>query len=33
MNDRLWTWPNALSFARLLGTPIFLWLVLIKQDW
>jgi cardiolipin synthase len=22
-----------LSFARLLGTPIFLWLVLIKQDW
>ena len=33
MNDRLWTWPNALSFARLLGVPIFLWLVLIKEDW
>jgi cardiolipin synthase len=33
LNDRLWTWPNALSFARLLGTPVFLWLVLIKQDW
>ncbi len=33
MNDRLWTWPNALSFARLLGTPVFLWLVLVKQDW
>ncbi len=33
MNDRLWTWPNALSFARLLGVPVFLWLVLIEQDW
>jgi cardiolipin synthase len=33
LNDRLWTWPNALSFARLLGVPIFLWLVLIKEDW
>jgi cardiolipin synthase len=31
--DRLWTWPNALSFARLLGVPVFLWLVLIKEDW
>ncbi|GLY75980.1 MULTISPECIES: CDP-alcohol phosphatidyltransferase family protein [Actinoallomurus] len=33
MNDRLWTWPNALSLARLLGVPIFLWLVLAEQDW
>jgi cardiolipin synthase (CMP-forming) len=33
LNDRLWTWPNALSFARLLGVPVFLWLVLIKEDW
>jgi cardiolipin synthase len=33
LNDRLWTWPNALSLARLLGVPIFLWLVLVKQDW
>jgi cardiolipin synthase len=33
LNDRLWTWPNALSFARLLGVPVFLWLILIKQDW
>ncbi len=33
MYDRLWTWPNALSFARLLGVPFFLWLVIIKEDW
>jgi cardiolipin synthase len=33
LKDRLWTWPNALSFARLLGVPVFLWLVLAKQDW
>lgn len=33
MNDRLWTWPNALSSARLIGVPVFLWLVLIKLDW
>jgi cardiolipin synthase len=25
--------PNALSFARLLGVPLFLWLVLIEADW
>lgn len=31
--DRIWTIPNALSLARLLGVPIFLWLILIKQDW
>ena len=33
LNDRLWTWPNALSFARLIGVPVFLWLVLVKEDW
>lgn len=33
MVDRLWTWPNVLSFARLLGVPVFLWLVLAKLDW
>ncbi|MBO2454044.1 CDP-alcohol phosphatidyltransferase family protein [Actinomadura barringtoniae] len=31
--DRIWTVPNILSFARLLGVPLFLWLVLIKADW
>jgi cardiolipin synthase (CMP-forming) len=31
--DRIWTLPNLLSFARLLGVPLFLWLVLIEQDW
>jgi cardiolipin synthase len=31
--DRVWTVPNALSFARLLGVPVFFWLVLIKADW
>lgn len=29
--DRIWTIPNALSFARLLGVPLFLWLVLGPQ--
>ena len=27
-NARVWTVPNALSFLRLLGVPLFLWLVL-----
>jgi cardiolipin synthase len=31
--DRIWTVPNALSLARLAGVPVFLWLILIKQDW
>ncbi|REF00196.1 CDP-alcohol phosphatidyltransferase family protein [Thermomonospora umbrina] len=31
--DRVWTVPNALSFARLLGVPLFLWLVLAEHDW
>ena len=26
--DRIWTWPNALSVLRLLGVPLFLWLLL-----
>jgi cardiolipin synthase len=26
--DRIWTIPNALSLGRLLGVPVFLWLVL-----
>ena len=26
--DRIWTIPNAISAARLLGVPVFLWLVL-----
>jgi cardiolipin synthase len=26
--DRVWTVPNALSFLRLLGVPLFLWLLL-----
>jgi cardiolipin synthase (CMP-forming) len=26
--DRVWTWPNALSTLRLLGVPLFLWLLL-----
>ncbi|MDP9844204.1 CDP-alcohol phosphatidyltransferase family protein [Streptosporangium lutulentum] len=29
--DRIWTVPNALSLARLLGVPVFLWLVLGPQ--
>jgi cardiolipin synthase (CMP-forming) len=28
VGDRIVTWPNALSAARLLGVPVFLWLVL-----
>lgn len=27
-NDRVWTIPNILSFARLLGVPVYLWLIL-----
>jgi cardiolipin synthase len=26
--DRIWTVPNGLSFLRLLGVPVFLWLIL-----
>ena len=31
MGDRIVTWPNALSAARLVGVPIFLWLVIVPQ--
>lgn len=32
--ERVWTLPNALSFARILGVPLFLWLVLVPEaDW
>jgi len=32
--DRVWTIPNLLSMLRLLGVPLFLWLVLgPKADW
>lgn len=29
--DRVWTVPNAMSFARLLGVPVFLWLLLVQH--
>lgn len=29
--DRVWTVPNLLSFLRLLGVPLFLWLILGPQ--
>ncbi|RAY11113.1 CDP-alcohol phosphatidyltransferase family protein [Actinomadura craniellae] len=31
--QRIWTVPNLLSFARLAGVPLFLWLVLAELDW
>ncbi|MGP4025680.1 CDP-alcohol phosphatidyltransferase family protein [Actinomadura sp. 3N407] len=31
--DRIFTVPNSLSLARLVGVPLFLWLVLIEADW
>jgi cardiolipin synthase (CMP-forming) len=31
VGDRIVTWPNALSAARLVGVPIFLWLVIVPQ--
>ncbi|QXJ19537.1 CDP-alcohol phosphatidyltransferase family protein [Actinomadura graeca] len=31
--DRIWTVPNVLSLARLVGVPLFLWLVLAEADW
>ena len=31
-DTRVWTVPNALSAARLLGVPLFLWLVLGPED-
>ncbi len=29
--DRIWTIPNMMSFARLLGVPVFLWFLLAEQ--
>jgi cardiolipin synthase (CMP-forming) len=31
VSDRIVTWPNALSAARLAGVPVFLWLVLVPR--
>src|SRR5690606_37651311 len=33
VQDRILTVPNVLSLARLVGVPLFLWLVLIEADW
>ncbi|PWV54886.1 CDP-alcohol phosphatidyltransferase family protein [Nocardiopsis sp. L17-MgMaSL7] len=34
VSDRIWTVPNLLSMLRLLGVPLFLWLILVPQaDW
>ncbi|RBY90473.1 CDP-alcohol phosphatidyltransferase family protein [Blastococcus sp. TBT05-19] len=32
MPDRIWTVPNALSVLRLLGVPLFLWLLLGPEE-
>ena len=32
VSDRVLTVPNALSFARLLGVPVFLWAILSERD-
>lgn len=32
LSDRILTLPNAISFARLLGVPLFLWLVLVAEQ-
>jgi len=32
VSDRVWTLPNVLSMIRLVGVPIFLWLILSHQD-
>jgi cardiolipin synthase (CMP-forming) len=31
VGDRIVTWPNALSALRLVGVPVFLWLVLVPR--
>ncbi|WP_150243202.1 CDP-alcohol phosphatidyltransferase family protein [Nocardiopsis quinghaiensis] len=34
VSDRVWTVPNLLSMLRLLGVPLFLWLILVLHaDW
>jgi len=32
VSDRVWTLPNVLSMLRLLGLPVFLWLILPRHD-
>ncbi|WP_040385464.1 CDP-alcohol phosphatidyltransferase family protein [Demetria terragena] len=32
VTDAVWTIPNALSLVRLLGVPVFLWLILTEHD-
>ena len=32
LSDRVWTIPNLVSFTRLLGVPLFLWLVLGPEE-
>ena len=32
VSDRVWTLPNVVSMLRLLGVPLFLWLILSRQD-
>lgn len=32
LSDRIWTVPNVISFLRLLGVPLFLWLALGPHD-
>ena len=32
VSDRVWTAPNILSMSRLVGVPIFLWLILSRHD-
>jgi cardiolipin synthase len=32
VSDRVWTPPNVLSMLRLLGVPLFLWLILSRHD-
>lgn len=32
VSDRVWTVPNALSVVRLLGVPLFLWLIIRGHD-
>lgn len=32
LSSRIWTVPNLLSFARLVGVPVFVWLLLADHD-
>jgi cardiolipin synthase (CMP-forming) len=32
ISDRVWTLPNVLSMLRLVGVPLFLWLILTRHD-